>query len=96
MSHTRKTRGKKHTMTSHPGLYVLLHITTVGMWGLRKNQDRVRKESAGKNGTQGELKQGQLIAQKLFYPPPMYQVLSQENKVTSLNHPFPFNQQGYM
>ena len=99
MSHTRKTRGKKHTMTSHPGLYVLLHITTVGMWGLKKNQDRVRKESAGNNGTQGELKQGQLIAQKLFYPPPMLlPSLSQENMVClpSFTPAFPFNQQGYI
>jgi hypothetical protein len=56
---------------------------------IEKVKLRVRKESAGKKRTQtqGELKQGQLIAQKLFYPPPMYQVLSPENKVASLDHP---------
>jgi hypothetical protein len=51
------------------------------------------------SGTQGELKQGQLIAQKLFYPPPMLlPSLSQENMVASLpfTPAFPFNQQGYI
>jgi hypothetical protein len=51
------------------------------------------------SGTQGELKQGQLIAQKLFYPPPMLlPSLSQENMVASLpfTPTFPFNQQGYI
>ena len=37
------------------------------------------------------MKQGQLIAQELFYPPPMYQVYFQENKFSSLLHPPPFH-----
>jgi len=38
-------------MTSHPGLYVLLHITTGCVWICKKSQDsemRVRKENASR------------------------------------------------